>query len=234
MATKAQLISDVFLQVYEGAPSDDANLESREVAFWLSFHLNQLVATELNSKLSREEQFPSVYKKRASCEVLTVEDIDCGDDCQDRVFAELTEDVLTVNKDAGILRVVTDDGAIVTKASIESIDILRYMPYAKPSIDNLVYLREGRKIYIEGLKSVDVPFNKINVDYIPKQDLTTMVDTDEILVSDLVLPQLIDLTVQRAKQEIYGSQQDLDNDGVDNSKPVYHTQIANPTNNEPQ
>src|SRR5882672_362486 len=102
MPTKQELISTVFLQTYEGAPSDDANLEEREVAFWLSFHLNQLVATELNSKLARGEQFPSVYKKRASCEVLTVEDIDCGDDCQDRVYAELDEEVLTVNKDAGI------------------------------------------------------------------------------------------------------------------------------------
>lgn len=228
MATKAQLISDVLLQVYEGAPSDDANLEEREIAFWLSFHLNQLVATELNSKLAKQEQFPSVYKKRASCEVLTVEDIDCGDDCQDRVYAELSEDVLTINKDAGIIRVITDDGDIVTKTSIESIDILRYMPFAKPSTENLVYLREGKRIYIEGLKSVDVPFNKLNVDYIPKQDLLTMSNSDEVLVSDLVLPQLIDLTVQRAKQEIYGSQQDLTNNGVDDSQPVYHTQIANP------
>src|SRR6185369_5113976 len=103
MATKAQLISDVMLQVYAGTPSDDANLEEREVAFWLGFHVNQLVATELNSKLARGEQFPAVYKKRASCEVLTVEDIECGDDCQDRVYALLSEDVLTVNKDAGII-----------------------------------------------------------------------------------------------------------------------------------
>lgn len=234
MATKAQLISTVFLQVYEGAPSDDANLEEREVAFWLTLHLNQLVATELNEKLKRGEPFPSIYKKRASCEVLTLEDIDCGDDCQDRVFTELTEDILTINRDAGVLRVITDEGDIVLKASIETLDFLRYMPFAKPSSENLVYVREGKKFYIEGMKGVDVPFSKLNIDYIPKQDLSSMAETDEVLVSDLVLPELIDLTVQRAKQEIYGSQQDLANNGVDDSTPVYHTQIANPVKNEPQ
>jgi hypothetical protein len=229
MATKAELISDVILQVYEGAPSDDANLEADQVAFWLTYYLNSLVATELNEKLKRGEMFPSVYKKRASCEVLAVEASDCNDVCQTRVYATLDEEVLTVNKDAGVIRITTDEGDVVLKASVENIDILRYMPWAKPSSENLVYLREGSKIYIEGMKAVDVPFNEINVDYIPKQDLTTMGDTDAVLVSDLVLPELIAQVVRCAKLEIYGSQQDVTNDGVDNSAPTYHEQIANPT-----
>jgi hypothetical protein len=229
MPTKAQLVSDVILQVYEGAPSDDANLEADQVAFWLTYYLNQLVATELNEKLKRGEMFPSVYKKRASCEVLAVEASDCNDACQTRVYATLDEEVLTINKDAGIMRVTTDEGDVVLKASVETLDMLRYMPWAKPSSENLVYLREGSKIYVEGMKSVDVPFNEINVDYIPKQDVYAMADTDTVLVSDLVLPDLIDLTVRKAKLEIYGSQQDVTNDGIDNSAPTYHEQIANPT-----
>jgi len=233
MATKSEFISTVFLQVYEGAPSDDANLEEREVAFWGTFHLNQLVANELNEKLKRGEQFPSVYKKRAACEVLSIEEAQCGDGCQDRVYVQLPEDVLTINKDAGIVRVTTDEGDLVTKGSTETLDILRYMPYAKPSNENLVYYRESAKIFVEGIKNADVPFNELNVVYIPKQDIAALGNDDEILASDLVLPQLIDLVVQRAKMELYGSQQDVANDGTDGVTTKYHELIKNPANNEP-
>lgn len=232
--TKEQFISDVELQVYQGQISDDAELSKDQIAFWGSYNLNMLVANELNEKLKRGEFFPAVYKKRASCEVLTKEDVDCADDCGDRVFAELDEEVLSINKDAGIMRVITDEGDIVLKASVETLDFLRYMPFSKPDTENLVYIREGNKIYIEGLKPVDIPFNKINVDYVPRQNMLTMANTDTILVSDMVLPQVIDLTVQRAKMELYGSQADKENDGVDYKDTVYHTAIANPVNNEPQ
>lgn len=232
--TKEQFISDVELQVYQGQISDDAELSKDQIAFWGSYNLNMVVANELNEKLKRGEFFPPVYKKRASCEVLTKEDIDCGDDCQDRVFAQLDEEILSLNKDAGVMRVTTDEGDIVLKASVETLDLLRYMPFAKPTTDNLVYVREGKKIFIEGLKSVDIPFNEINVDYIPKQNLLTMANTDEVLVSDMALPQVIDLTVQRAKLELYGTQPDKENDGVDYKQTAYHTAIANPANSEPQ
>jgi len=57
---------------------------------------------------------------------------------------ELTEDVLTVNKDAVSSDVVTDDGAIVTKASIESL-IFTVHALCQTSTENLVYLRKERR-----------------------------------------------------------------------------------------
>lgn len=226
--TKEQIISDVILQLTQGAPSDDLELEEDQVAFWVTYSLNMLVAIEINSKLAKKEVIPSVYIKKASCEVAEVEDTECTDDCLDRIFVELDDDILTLNDDAGIIEVETDQGDLVKKASVETLSMYRHLRFAKPSEENLVYTHEGKKIYIEGLKAVDIPFDKLNVWYVPKQNLLELEDTDEILVSDLVAPQVIDLAVQRGKFELYGTQPDTANDGVDYKKTIYHTAIANP------
>lgn len=221
MPTVAQLVSDVELQVYQGLPSDDAELDPRQIKFWLSNNLNALVATECNSKLAKDEQIPVIYKKRLIQAIPESQE----EGKQDRIVVELNVDVLVLNKDAGIIRVITDAGDIVTKMSVETINMLRYMPYASPSIENLIYYRAGKNLFIEGLKPVDLPFTELYIDYVPKQDLLSLEDTDEVLVSDLVLPQLISSVVDLAKQELYGSQKDLTNDGVDNTESLYHQQI---------
>jgi len=223
--TVEQFVSDIELQAYQGAISDDAELDKRQIKFWGSYFLNMLVATECNSKIARDEQIPVIYKKRATCKVPEQEDVDCTDDCNDRVFVTLPEDVLTLNKDAGIIRVSTDEGDMVTKMSVETIDMIRYMPYASPSLENLVYYRQGQLLFVEGFKPVDLPFTELNIDYVPKQNLLELEDSDEFLVSDLVAPQLIAMTVDQAKRELYGTQQDQENDGQDNKKLQYHTAI---------
>lgn len=223
--TVEQFVSDISLQVYQAAPSDDAELDPRQIKFWGSYFLNMLVATECNSKIARDEQIPVIYKKRTTCKVPEQEDIDCTDDCNDRVFVTLPEAVLTLNKDAGIIRVSTDEGDMVTKMSVETIDMMEHMPYARPSLENLIYYRQGQLLFVKGFKPVDLPFTELNIDYIPKQDLLELENTDEVLVSDLVLPQLIAMTVDQAKRELYGTQQDPGNDGQDNKKQLYHTAI---------
>jgi len=228
MITKAQIISDCELQLLQASPSDETELDQRQLAFWASYHLNELVTTEINSKIARGEMIPSVYVKRAACEAGDTEDTDCEDDCQKRIYFELDDEVLTINKDMGIVRVVTSEGDQVLRASTETLDYIHLLRYAKPTVNNLVYSRQGKRIFIEGLKEVDIPFDKINVYYVPKQDLLALNDTDEVLVSDLVLPSLIDQVVSRGKLELYGTQADGTNDGIDEKTPVYHQEIARP------
>lgn len=227
MITKEQIISDVILQLTQTAPSDDLELEDDQVAFWVSYSLNLLVANELNGKIDRGEVIPSIYIRRADCEVAEVEDTTCTDDCDDRIFVELDEEILTLNKDGGVIEVETDQGDLVRRASVETMSSYKRMRFTKPSEENLVFSHEGKRIYIEGLKAVDLPFDKLNVWYVPKQDLLTLGDTDEVLVSDLVLPQVIDLAVARGKAELYGTQRDQANDANPGTTPVYHQQIAN-------
>jgi hypothetical protein len=109
------------------------------------------------------------------------------------------------------------------------------MRFAKPSLYHLIYFRAGKKFYFEGLDIDDAPFESITVWYVPKQDVTTLEEDDEVLISDLALPALIDAVVQRGKLELYGTQTDQTNDGQDPKTPIYHRQIANPnSDNQPQ
>ena len=222
--TKKYIIDDVLLQLYQGQPSDDAAVEYAQVAYWLDIHLNQLVATECNGKIARREAIPNVYIRKASCEVAEVEE-DSEDN--ERVFVTLDDEVLSLNDNGGIVRVTTNDGTVVNRASVATMNMFNAMRFAKPSENNLLYVHEGSNIYVEGLKSSDVPFDLLNVWYVPKQDIYNAADTYEVLCSDLTLPMVIDTLVQRGKQELYGSQADQANDGVDYKAPVYHRQIQN-------
>lgn len=231
--TVQQLLGDVILQVYEGSPSDDNSLDERQVLFWLSYHLNELVTQECNRKIKKDEAIPPIYTKRAAYQPIDIETNPAGTP-QDRLFVTLDDQVLALWKDAGIIRVTTSDGNIVTRVNLADLNMLLYMPFACPTAENPVFYRQAEKIYLVGFKDVDAPFEELNVDYVPKQDLTTASLTDEVLVSDETLPRIIDLTVQRAKLEIYGTTSDEENDGTDKKPLVYHTAIQNTSNLDPQ
>lgn len=224
MPTVRDLVSDIELATYQGDISDDIALEKSQIKYWISTDLNSLVANECNEKIKRQEMIPAIYVKRTELEVPDIETDDV-DECDERIFLDLPEDVLTINKDMGIVRVITDEGDPILRASLETLDYIRNLRFAKPSANNLVYYHQQKKLFIEGFKPSDIPFNSLFVFYVPKQDLLTMADTDEVLVSDLVLPTLIDSVVNRAKSEIYGSEQDTESDGTDKTQPIYHQQI---------
>jgi hypothetical protein len=227
MITKQTLLSDIQLQILQAAPSDDSELELDQIAFWVSNDLNALVATEINSKTARGEMVPSIYIKRATCEASSIENNLCGN--EDRIFVEINEDILTLNNDAGVVLVQTDGGDQVKKITIETLILFRNMRFAKASDSNLQYYRQGKKFYLEGLKNSDVPFESLDIFYVPKQDVMVLAATDEVLVSDLVIPTLIDSVVQRGKAMLLGSvPEDVDNDGATHISPLYHKQIANP------
>jgi hypothetical protein len=231
MPTKAQIISDVELQLQQAAPSQSSELEWDQIAYWVSVHLNQVIATEINSKLAKGEMIPAVYIRKAVCELLEEENA-IG---TDRVYAELEEDVLTLNNDAGIIKVESEEGDEIQKVSTENLSLFKKMRFSKPGSQNLQYLHEGgRQLYFPGFKPVDIAFEGITAWFVPQQDILSADDTDEILVSDLALPTVIDLAVERGKRELYGTQSDEENDGQDVKKIQYHTAIRNPNTDQQQ
>lgn len=220
MPTKRQLIYDTLMQISQAAPSDDIEISEKQVAFWLSYELNRLVTVELNEKTKRGEPFPAVYVKRSDLEVGEV-----GDD--GRIYVELDEEPLALNKQAGILTVITDQEDEIKRSDLQSIQSLKHLRFAKPSFENPLYYHQyPNHLYIVGFDEVDLPFNQIFCYYVPKQDLMAMADDDEVLVSDLVLPELISATVDRGMKELYGTQADTANDGSGSAQPAYHSTIA--------
>jgi len=227
MPTIAQLVSDVELSCFQGEVSDDQSLDRDQIKFWLTYHLNQLVANELNSKTARGEEIPAVYVQKETVELLDADEEE-NSTAKYLIYAELDENILTLNNDAGIIKVEDEDGNEIKKAGTRSLSLFKHMRFAKPSSENVLHCHEDNKIYLPGLQFSDIDFSQITVWLVPQQDLLTPVESTEVLVSDLVLPELINMTVARAKAELYGSQEDKSNDGVANQSPVYHQQIRQP------
>ena len=141
--TKKEIRDDIILQLTQGAPSDDLELSESQIDYWIDVTLNTLVANECNEKLKRGQMIPEVYIKKASCEAGTYEEDDCGD--QNRVYFQLDESVLNINN-GGILRIITDDGTEIRKASIQTLSLFNAMRFAKPSVNNLIYSHETNQI----------------------------------------------------------------------------------------
>ena len=231
MITKAKFIDDVFLQLLQGSPSDDENgLEKTQIAQWGTYHLNDLVRQEVIAELSKGNQVPPVYIVRDEARELSEEDVDGIDDLQQRMWVELTREVLDLPRDAGIVAVWDYDLNLIHKASIDRLHMLNLLRFAKPSPENALYYRVGKKIFVEGFRTADIDFNEIIVDYVPKQDIMALDDDDEILISDALIPMLVALTVQTGKQQLLGGTvADQENDGITKIVPAYHQQIGNPS-----
>ena len=234
MITKIKLISDVILQLTQGSPSDDLQLEELQVAQWATYSLNQLVKSEVSQAIKSGSAIPPIYLQRVVAQSLIEDPVSGIADANQRMYVALTEDVLDLPNDAGIVQVEDYDGNLIYKTSMERSNMLRDLRFAKPSQENRVYYREFTKIYIEGFTYADIEFNDIIVTYIPKQDIESYADDDTLLITDQLIPLLVDMCVQRGKLELYGSQADAGNDGTDAKQTQYHTAISNPTKGDQQ
>lgn len=236
--TKNSLISDIILQLTQGSPSDDLALEEDQVAAWIDYHLNDLVRREIIDYQKKGYLIPPIYIRRDIELDLQEENIADVDDNKQRIFVdlnELEEDILDLPRDTGIVRVLDYDRNLINKTSVEDIESIRNLRFAKPSPENVLYYREGKTILIiEGFNTPDIEFNPIMISYVPKQNVFELGDDDEVLITDQLVPILIDLCVQRGKLQLYGSQPDSSNDGKDVKQTQYHTAIQNPTRQESQ
>lgn len=230
--TKEKLIGDIILQLTQSSPSDDLALEEEQVAYWIQYYLHDLIRREILDYQNKGQMIPPIYIQRDVALELQEEAITDVDDVKQRLYVELVDDVLDLPRDGGIVRVLDYDRNLIQKTSVEELEHLRHLRFAKPSLDNILYYREGKKIFIEGFNTADISFNPVMVSFIPKQDVLALADNGEILITDQLVPILIDLCVQRGKLELYGSEADKANDGIDNKNIQYHTAITNPARGE--
>lgn len=224
---KSSLISDVVLKAVQGEISDDSQIETDQIAYWATQLLHQLIKSEVDAEIRAGRSVPPIYISREDCEPLAIEDLDCQADCLDAVYIDLAFDVIDLQNDRGLVRVITDEQEQVKIVDIGMLDTIRSLRFAKPSMENPVCYRVASRIYVEGVKHQEVPFNFLSVYYIKKQDVEELEDDDEIICSSLIAPILIDRLAELLKQQMYGSSPDPANDGVDYKQPSYHRIIGN-------
>ncbi len=223
---KNRLIDDVFLAATQGSPSDDSEISKEQIAYWATQVRNQLVKSEIEVELKSGRRVPPIYISREDCEPLAIEDLECQADCDDSVYIDLDFDVLDLMDDGGLVRVVTDEQEQVKIISVDILDTIRSLRFAKPSMTNPACYRVGSRIFVEGVKHPEVPFNFLSVYYVKKQDVQALSDTDEVICSDLIAPVLIQTLSEMLKNQMYGSAPDPNNDGQAYNQSIYHRVIG--------
>lgn len=231
---KHKLISDIEAQLHAGQPSDDSELDQKQIAHWVQIALHDLQRQEIVAEMKKGGGVPPIYVTRDTGLEMDEEAIADIDNNKQRFWITLTQDVLDLPYDRGIISVWDYDLNLLGKMCVGTIGMTRDLRFAAPSPDNRVWYRQGTKVFIEGINTDDIDFEPFMVDYVPKQDVVAMDDDDNILISDQLIPILMDTVIQRGKLELYGTQGDMASDGIDQKDTSYHLNIANPARQDQQ
>ena len=216
MATKKQLVDDIILRVTKGKPSDDLELEPRQVAFWIDLVLNNLVKATLDGKLSKGDDFiDPAYICYERLVPLKIENSVYGGG----YYIDLCNEPINLYRDRGVIRVATETSLTevsdwVDKMKMSEIDNLNKLKFGKPSLKNIKYHRVKNRLYFHGL--TDDTYNLITflVAYVPRtQALELMDGSDQVFVGDDILPALSEEVEKIARRQIYQSDIDNTNDG---------------------
>lgn len=208
-----KLIDDIVLRLYGGNPSDDVSLARPQIQFWLQSTRDMLVKAFLDKQIQDGRAIDSLYIERETCKATGVEDLDCVEPEDERIYFTLNKRPMSLAKDMGIIKVITDEGLPVLKTTLERVEVVNDFKYAKPAATNLVYYRTGEDVNILGLSEKNLTTTSFIVFYIPSLADQTLTEADDILLQDDLLPSLGDMVEEIARRELFGVQ-DRENDGT--------------------
>lgn len=210
--TKNALVSDIILRVTKGKPSDDLELEPRQIAYWIDLVGNSLLSKTLEKAITGDGVIDRSLIYKESCKPLLAEEEPCIDDENERVFIRICKDPIDLENDAGILRMTTNKGQRIDRITLEDVDIVEDLTYGRSATDRLRFYRENRKLFIMGLSMSQEDPVSIIVWYVPRLDIQALKDNEEVNLPDDLLDDIIDAVEQKALRQVYGFE-DLQNDG---------------------
>jgi hypothetical protein len=214
--TKQELVSDIELRVTRGKPSDDLELDQSQIVHWLDVAANSVVADYLNKKLRSGKPIPPEYVEKVLAIQLQQETAPDNTDEGIRHYLDFSSyNVMPLEKDAGITRVSTLSGKRVHALSDEEhLDVFKYLYFAKPSRENLMWYREGDEIFVVGYGNNITSAVKLNVYYVPAIDIDSLSDTAEVAITDDLIAIILDVVEDMALRQLGAEFEDLQNDGT--------------------
>lgn len=207
------LIDSVILSVYGGNPSDDVSLSRAQIQLWLQTTRDTIAKALLDKQIQEGKGIDSLYMIRETYKLPTRDTVTDVNDEDERIYFTLNKRPMSLYKDSGVVKVITDDNQPVLKTTVERVEVINDLKYAKPSAYNLVYYRTGNDINILGLNSSNLSLTSFEVYYIPALAAQTLTEADDILLQDDLIPSLLDLVEDTARRELFGIQ-DRENDGT--------------------
>lgn len=212
---KKELIDDIILRVTKGNPSDDFQLEPSQIAFWFDLVLQDLVRKDLDAQLKAMRGIDAGYIEIEDCRELTFVGGACLSDCAKRVQVTTSKPIITLPNDLGVQRVLTNDGAWVGKTVIRDLDTLRFLRFGKATSKHPLWYKAGEVLFIEGFNEDDVDGTlSFTIFYIPAPTISNLTDDESPKVPNHILLQASEIVYQKAYAQIYNSDEDVENDGV--------------------
>jgi hypothetical protein len=208
--TKEQLVSDIILRITKGKPSDDLELEPRQIEFWIDMVLPTLQKQLLDKKIAEGSTISPDYICVEDCIYPKIKDQNCRE-CKDNIYLDLKCTPADLYRDLGVIRVVTMDGAWVDKVSLLEIDTLYNLKFSKPSLKNLKYHRVKNKLYIHGLTKDTIHLAQFMVSYIPVVSVSDLDQDEPVYVGDELLDLLANELENKARRQVYQSDIDEQN-----------------------
>jgi hypothetical protein len=215
--TKAALIDDIILRLTKGAPSDDLELEPRQIAHWFDLVAHEVTPKFLENKMKKGESIDEGIIEIQDDIEASVENVTMLDQYTDRVYIEVEKPILGLKNDRGLIRIITEEGQIVNKIPIERLDSVNKMTFAKPNRENLLHTRINDKIYIHGLSPKHVNILTFSVTYIPTINIADLDDSDDITLPEQLIGLISDGVEEKARRQMFGIA-DLENDAEDDPK----------------
>lgn len=209
----SKIIDDIMLKVYAGNPSDDVSLERSQIKFWILTSRDMLVKAYLDNQIKDGKSLDTLYQERETGKATEAEDLDEVASEDERIYFSLSKRPMSLLKDMGVIKVITDEGLPVLKTSLEKVEVIKDLKYAKPSPTNLVYYRTNQDINVLGVGSKNLTTTSFIVYYIPSLSDQELAETEELNIQDDLIPSLCDLVEEQARRELFGVE-DKENNGI--------------------
>lgn len=211
MATKKELISDVELRLTKGKPSDDFEVDKRQISFQLDIVRSALIKSK--AKEESKDDFSDFVTLYEAVEVY--EEAKIADDGESAMWVKsrLPEDVMSLQEDMGVYSIETQGGVEIKR--IKAIDRIRFkhLKFGKSSKANPTYYRVDQDIYYQGGTDNWKKNGVVNMYLI----LETVIDSDsDYPISTELIPLLLETVTNTLMQQMNPQlKQDLNNDGAE-------------------
>jgi hypothetical protein len=180
--TKAELISDIEIRLSRAKPSDDMEINQSLINFWIDNAANAVLSDHIESLLSRNEDIPAVYVTANRQNSISKETPEPADEQGIRYYVNISDlDVLEISSNHGIVRVTNSGGSVLTPAKYQDIRAMDGLWFSRANKDNMMWYKEDKKIFIDGVTAE--LYNKIKIDvfYIPSINTSSLADNEDYL-----------------------------------------------------
>lgn len=208
MATRREIRSDVILRLTKGKPSDDFEVDDRQINFWIDNVRSSMIQDKIDDGMVDLQDFISRFDNICiETELVETKNIE-----KNLYKIKLPADVLDLPNDIGVYDVETEGGTQVTRIRPTDRKRFKNLRFAKPGPSRPSFYRVSEHLYFEGGGDNWLRHGAVNLLLIASSTIDSVSDDEPYPISSDMIASLIDACEMIGLREIQ-TEEDLLNDG---------------------